>query len=243
MNRKLKKYAEKQMAQYRNDEFLEELKSCQREKKNQHVSFNKKVVSLCVYLSVAIITLTVALLCVFLIKPTTSDAGVETQTPLQAEPIQEKPTPQEVKPGKGYLEENLTVEDCGMEEVNSSLYYLSFLIESSVKKNTDKLYNETLFYQFGYTCANELANFKFKICVNPDYKMVEMDEEYEKEGTVASYEIQYSETVNFEDDIYFFTESAKITTDREIILIDAEIIGFEENSNFIEILNEIIQAK
>lgn len=240
MNRKLKKYTEKQMAQYRNEEFLEKLKSRQREKTNQHHFYNKKFVSLFVSLSAVLVTATVVLLCVFLIKPAATDSDVGPQAPLQSEPVIEEPT-NEISPKK-YLGGSQIV-DSNLNEVNDALNYFSFATGGRIKKHTDEQYNETLYYFLTYTSEDELSTFEFKICVNPDYKLDEMDEEYDREGVVASREIKFSETVNCEDGIYFFTESGRITTDREIILINAEIIGFEENSNFIELLNQIIQEK
>lgn len=242
MNRKLKKYAEKQSTQFRNEDFLEELKVRQREEKNWHGFLNKRVVSLSVSLSIAIITLTVALLCVLFNKPTTQNMDGKPQVSLQIDPVNDEP-PNEIVQPKEYLSDNRISVDSDLNEMNGDLNDFSFVAGEDIKKYIDKEYNEILYYYFNYTSDDELSSIEFKICVNPDYKMVGADKEYDNEGTVASQEIQYSETVKCEDDIYFFTESGKIMTDQEIILIDAEIIGLEENSNFIEILNEIIQAK
>ena len=242
MNRELKKYAEKQSIQYRNEEFLEELKVRQREGKKEHRFFNKKLVSLYASLGVVLATIMVVLLCVFLIKPSTTTTDIESQTPIYMEPAQEEPV-HDMIPVKEYLEENMEKEDCDLTDVNNALSYISFSAGDHIQKIIDKKYKEILYYYFSYTSDDELVMLKFRVCGNPDYKMDGESKEYAQKGNVASYEIQYSETVNCDDDIYFFTESGRITTDREIILIDAEIIGFEENSNFIELLNEIIQEK
>lgn len=225
MNRRLKKYAEKQLLQYRNVEFLKELKGRVRKKKKQHNFFNKKFVAA----GVAFVTITVVILCIFLIKPAMNGDFN----------YQDKPT----TPAKEYRGENQKVLNSNLREVNEALDYLSFATGDSIQKCIDKEYGDTLYYSIIYTDDDELSMFDFKICVNPDYKMMGFDKEYTQNGTVASYELQYKETASCEEGIYFFSEIAKITTECEIIFIEAEIVKFDANSNFIETLNEIIQAK
>ncbi len=227
MNRRLKKYADKQSLQYRNEEFLEELKARRCEKKKRYNFFNKKFVSA----SAALVVLTVCLLCVFLIKPAMDGDSNH----------QDEPTTPPKKYQAGYHD----VVNSNLEEVNEALDYFSFATGEHIQKYTDKEYGDILFYSILYTDEDELTTIDFKIGVNPDYEVVAklFDKEYTHKGTVAAYEVQYDETLVCEDGIYVFTEKGKITTDREIIYIEAELVRFDENSNFIETLNEIIQAK
>lgn len=242
MNRKLKKYAEKQLAQYRNEEFLEELKTYRREKIKRHGFSNKKIVSLCVSLSVVLVTLMVTLLCVFLIKPTTTDTNVTPQEPLQIEPKNEEPI-KEISPIKYYKGENRKSVYSDLNEINSVLNGFSLVVGDNIEKRIDEEYKEVLYYYLNYTGEDELSTIEVKICVNPDYKMEEAEKEYAQEGIVATQIIQYNEEVRAEDDLFFFTEIGVIKTDHETIVVTAEIIGLEENSNFIELMNEIIKAK
>lgn len=236
MNKKLKKYVEQQLLPYQNEAFLTDLKEQQRDRRKERKEKHKKLISVCFAVGGAVAAIVVVSLCVFLINPPQPNRGEIPQVPSQLEPAQENPP-------KIYSGGQISV-DCGIEEINSALQFVT--IESSVyhiNKFIDDVYNDTLFYHLIYTSEDELETVTLKISVNPDYKLNAVDNQYERQGTVATFAIQYDEEVKYEDGIYLFTESGVIKTDHEIIVVTAEIIGLEENSNFIELMNEIIKAK
>ena len=234
MNRKLKKFANKQLKRYQNEDFLNELKAKQKESKmnNKH----KKFIPICLSTSSAVIMLAVALLCVFLIKPPVVSDNVRDNQPDNKQ--------EEVIPPKTYSEDNQVSEDSDTEELNGALNSIKFCGDNlSVVKYTDSHYNETLYYSVVYSSDEDPFYVDFKVLTNPDYTIDFGEMVYNQQGTVASYEIQYVENCEQDEDIFSFTDSAVIKTDKETIYINAEIFGFEGSSGFIELLNEIIQTK
>ena len=236
MNKKLKKYAEQQLLSYQNEDFLMELKEKQKERQKENGKSRKRLISIGFSVGGAVVAIAIVLLCVFLIHPPKTEVGDIPQTPIQLEPTQDNPK-------KEYGVEEKSAES-SVEELNSDLQFVVLKGDAyQIKKYIDDIYNDTLYYYFMYNSEDELATFTFKISANPDYKLDGADKQHERQGTVATFAIRYDEEVNCEDDIYFFTESGVIKTDHETIVVTAEIIGFDENSHFIELLNEIIKAK
>ena len=180
--------------------------------------------------------LAVALLCVFLIKPPVVSDHVRDNQPDNKQ--------EEVIPPKTYSEDNQVSEDSDTEELNGALNSIKFCGDNlSVVRYTDSHYNETLYYSVVYSSDEDPFYVDFKILTNPDYTIDFGEMVYNQQGTVASYEIQYVENCEQDEDIFSFTDSAVIKTDKETIYINAEIFSFEEDSCFIDLLNEIIQTK
>ena len=111
----------------------------------------------------------------------------------------------------------------------------------SIQRCVDGKYLETLYYFVTYTNEDDLIQADFTVIVNPDYKKEE--ETYDKEGTVASFPLVYWENSECEDDLYFFTESGVIKTNKERVFVTAEITAFESEGNFVGLLNDVITKK
>ena len=237
MDKKLKKYAEKQLAPYQNEKFLMELKSKINEQKKEKANKRKKFVSMWLSFGGTIAVIVVVLICVFVIKPA-NNIQENSQTPIQIEPNSEEILQ------KKYLEENRKTLEVTLEELNSILQDISFCGENcSVKKIIDNYYNEQLYYYVTYNDNEGFIQADFTISVNPNYIIDSAYKEYDRQGIVASFEIQYAEDSEIEEGMFFFTDSGVIKTEHEVIYTNAEIIGFDDNNNFIEMLNEIIEAK
>ena len=235
MNKQLKKYADKQLNVYRNEGFLNELKAKQKE--TQMKDRRKKILPICLSTGSALVMLAVALLCVFLINPPTVPAD-------NADHDNTEQTEQEEVVQKTYLETNQTIEESSLEELNGALNCFSFDGDGFVvDKYVDNFYNETLYYYVTYTDEEGLYLIHFTILTNPNYTIENSEDGYDLQGTVASYAVKYFENSESEDGIFFFTDNGVITTGKEKIYLNAEIIGFDEDSGFIEMLNTLVSAK
>ena len=235
MNKQLKKYADKQLNVYRNEGFLNELKAKQKE--TQMKDRRKKILPICLSTGSALVMLAVALLCVFLINPPTVPAD-------NADRDNTEQTEQEEVVQKTYLETNQTIEESSLEELNGALKCFSFDGDGFVvDKYVDNFYNETLYYYVTYTDEEGLYLIHFTILTNPNYTIENSEDGYDLQGTVASYAVKYFENSELEDGIFFCPDNGVITTGKEKIYLNAEILGFDEDSGFIEMLNTLISAK
>ena len=241
MNRKLKKYANKQLKRYRNEDFLNELKSKQKEMKKNND--RKKFIPICLSTSSALVMLAVALLCVFLIKP---PVVADDTTEHINKPTEQTETEQETKE-KTYGEGNQCIKDSDLDELNSELKYFNCAFDGGdyyITRNVYSHNDETKYYLVTYTSEDGFFNVEIIILTNPNYNIDYSYMIYNKEGTIASHEIQYVEHCESDDDGMFrFTGSGAIITDKEKIYMNTDYFTFDEESIFIEMLNEIIIAK
>ena len=226
---------------------LEELKEKRRGQGKGKKGVSKTGVVLLCSLSAAVAA-TVVLLCVFLIKPATENALTGAQTPMQEEVPQEQTTPpgtiENENPAKEYTGEYDVVLDCTAEEINAELAHFTVQQGNSPFKKHLNERGEVEYYYFTYHDENDLSTLHIKFFFDPDVLPPWVnDMEYERKGTVASYECEYVENVECDEGIYFFMEIGKIFTDHEILYIEGDIIGFEEDSGFLEMLNEIVKEK
>ena len=234
MNKQLKKYADKQLNVYRNEGFLNELKAKQKE--TQMKNRRKKILPICLSTGSALVMLAVALLCVFLINPPA--------VPADPDNTEQKGQKEEEVEKKTYLETDQIFKGSNLEELNGALTYFSFSGDGfTVDKCVDSHYNETLYYYVTYTDEEGLYLIYFTILTNPNYTIENSEDGYDLQGTVASYAVKYFENSESEDGIFFFTDNGVITTGKEKIYLNAEIIGFDEDSGFIEMLNTLVSAK
>ena len=246
MNRKLKKYANKQLKRYRDEDFLNELKSKQKEMKKNND--RKKFIPICLSTSSALVMLAVALLCVLLIKPpvkvvdnnstnvidNVTDRDNTEQTEQKQEEIEQKT----------YMETNQSLTSSSLEEMNGALSSFSFNGDGFiVDKCVDSFYNETLYYYVTYNDEEGLYFMEFTVLTNPNYTIENVEDGFVLQDTVASYALKYYERSEEEDDMFIFTDRGVITTGKEKIYLDVEIYSFDENNPFVETLNKMIIAK
>lgn len=196
----------------------------------------KKILPICLSTGSALVMLAVALLCVFLINPPA--------VPADPDNTEQKGQKEEEVEKKTYLETDQIFKGSNLEELNGALTYFSFSGDGfTVDKCVDSHYNETLYYYVTYTDEEGLYLIHFTILTNPNYTIENSEDGYDLQGTVASYAVKYFENSESEDGIFFFTDNGVITTGKEKIYLNAEIIGFDEDSGFIEMLNTLISAK
>ncbi|MBR4800616.1 MAG: hypothetical protein IK048_02975 [Clostridia bacterium] len=223
MNRKLKKYAERQLETCENQEFLNELKAKQRENAKSGKN-RKRIISILVPLASTVIAAVVVLLCVFLIKPVSAN-NQERQYQLNLE--------------------DMYSTSISLDTLNNEMTTIEFSEKpyAKIDKYFDNKSNNFVFYYIEYVHDDEVSVVDFQISSDPQYKEFIDKPNYNKQGVVAGKTIDYFESFTVEDEIYFFKVIGAIVSGQEIIYIEADLIALDENSGFIELLNDIVSAK
>ena len=223
MKKKLQEYANKELEQLKNEEFLNSLKA----KQNVHENDvgNKRIYKIMLSSGISVLCLAIILLCVFLIKPA--------QTPVADNT-------------KLYLEENISSSEIDVSLLNNDLKVVSFANDidfNDVRVYRDAKYDETLYYYVSYVSEDELVRVNFTILTNKDYKIDFLHKDFDRSISISGHELDYAESYTVDEDLYFFKSKGELISDQEIIYIEAEIIGFEENSYFEEVVETIIRGK
>lgn len=114
-------------------------------------------------------------------------------------------------------------------------------IEWSVVKYFDNKYNHVLYY---IVIGENFATFEtyhFTIVVNKNYKKADMNLYYNQEQRISNQTLLYYEEVEVDDDmIYTYKSQGKIVTEKETIFMRYESIGFNETSNFIPSISNLL---
>lgn len=140
-----------------------------------------------------------------------------------------------------YLEEysvQSTVED-----LNSFTDFIDLnkKIEWRVKKFSDKIYNHTLYFIVDGENFETFETFSITIIVNEKYNYKDTNMRYNSKYSLLSYDLLYFEKFNIDDDgIYTFVTNGKIITDKEALYINYESIGFNQTSNFIPSISNLL---
>ncbi len=140
-----------------------------------------------------------------------------------------------------YLEEysvQSTVED-----LNSFTDFIDLnkKIEWRVKKFSDKIYNHTLYFIVDGENFETFETFSITIIVNEKYNYKDTNMRYNSKYSLLSYDLLYFEKFNIDDDgIYTFVNHGKIITQKETLYINYESIGFNETSNFIPSISNLL---
>lgn len=226
-DRKLQKYIDENLSEYRNDTFLEQLKSDLSPINTPTRRRNNRL-----YWTIAgatCVVMAIILVSVFAIAPLIKENG-------------DKDTAQ---PSKYYSYANRTEITASVTELNGVVNDIEFSEENlvEVRKVTDTFYNETLYYIINYSLNDGLDIFRIIIDVNTEYEY-EYDfgnKPYNKFCDVNGYEIAYLEICEEGDGIYGFTGKAEIKNTSESIYIEYDGISLEQESNFIINLCNIIK--
>lgn len=221
-DRKLQKYIDENLSEYRNDTFLEQLKS------NINTSTKRRGNRL--YWTIAgatCVVMAIILVSVFAIAPLIKENG-------------DKDTSQ---PSKYYSYANRTEITASVTELNGVVNDIEFSEENlvEVRKVIDTFYNETLYYIVNYSLNDGLDIFRIVIDVNTEYEYDFGNKPYNKFCDVNGYEIAYLEICEEGDGIYGFTGKAEIKNTSESIYIEYDGISLEQESNFIINLCNIIK--
>lgn len=221
-DRKLQKYIDENLSEYRNDTFLEQLKS------NINTSTKRRGNRL--YWTIAgatCVVMAIILVSVFAIAPLIKENG-------------DKDTSQ---PSKYYSYANRTEITASVTELNGVVNDIEFSEENlvEVRKVIDTFYNETLYYIVNYSLIDGLDIFRIVIDVNTEYEYDFGNKPYNKFCDVNGYEIAYLEICEEGDGIYGFTGKAEIKNTSESIYIEYDGISLEQESNFIINLCNIIK--
>lgn len=224
-DRKLQKYIDENLSEYRNDTFLEQLKSDLSPINTPTRRRNNRL-----YWTIAgatCVVMAIILVSVFAIAPLIKENG-------------DKDTAQ---PSKYYSYANRTEITVSVTELNGVVNDIEFSEENlvEVRKVTDKFYNETLYYIINYSLNDGLDIFRIIIDVNTEYEYDFGNKPYNKFCDVNGYEIAYLEICEEGDGIYGFTGKAEIKNTSESIYIEYDGISLEQESNFIINLCNIIK--
>lgn len=224
-DRKLQKYIDENLSEYRNDTFLEQLKSDLSPINTPTRRRNNRL-----YWTIAgatCVVMAIILVSVFAIAPLIKENG-------------DKDTAQ---PSKYYSYANRTEITASVTELNGVVNDIEFSEENlvEVRKVTDTFYNETLYYIINYSLNDGLDIFRIIIDVNTEYEYDFGNKPYNKFCDVNGYEIAYLEICEEGDGIYGFTGKAEIKNTSESIYIEYDGISLEQESNFIINLCNIIK--
>lgn len=224
-DRKLQKYIDENLSEYRNDTFLEQLKSDLSPINTPTRRRNNRL-----YWTIAgatCVVMAIILVSVFAIAPLIKENG-------------DKDTAQ---PSKYYSYANRTEITVSVTELNGVVNDIEFSEENlvEVRKVTDTFYNETLYYIINYSLNDGLDIFRIIIDVNTEYEYDFGNKPYNKFCDVNGYEIAYLEICEEGDGIYGFTGKAEIKNTSESIYIEYDGISLEQESNFIINIYNIIK--
>lgn len=224
-DRKLQKYIDENLSEYRNDTFLEQLKSDLSPINTPTRRRNNRL-----YWTIAgatCVVMAIILVSVFAIAPLIKENG-------------DKDTAQ---PSKYYSYANRTEITVSVTELNGVVNDIEFSEENlvEVRKVTDTFYNETLYYTVNYSLNDGLDIFRIIIDVNTEYEYDFGNKPYNKFCDVNGYEIAYLEICEEGDGIYGFTGKAEIKNTSESIYIEYDGISLEQESNFIINIYNIIK--
>lgn len=140
---------------------------------------------------------------------------------------------------KQYMTENLKSIESSIEELNKEMHYYHIQNNCTVTKYYDAIYDDTLYYSVYYDNDN-LESLKIIIKINNNYNYEFPHAIYNQKIKYKEYDLQYYETYTNDEDIYIFVSKGEIVTGHEILYIEYQGIGFDANSNFFDLLSQVV---
>lgn len=140
---------------------------------------------------------------------------------------------------KQYMAENLKSIESSIEELNKEMHYYQIHNKCTVTKYYDSIYDDTLYYSVYYDIDN-LESLKIIIKINKNYNYEFPHAIYNQKIKYKEFYLQYYENYTIDEDIYFFVSKGEISSDQEILYIEYQGIGFDANSNFFDLLSQVI---
>lgn len=118
---------------------------------------------------------------------------------------------------------------------------LSSSIDWRVTKGIDGVYNHVLYFIIMGDNYETFETYHFTIVVNKNYKKADMNLYYNQEQSISNQTLIYYEEVEVDDDmIYTFKSRGKIVTEKETVFMNYESVGFNETSNFIPSISNLL---
>ncbi len=144
---------------------------------------------------------------------------------------------------KQYLSSNQILTDVELSSLNADLSYFVFDVNSqtSILKVTDTFYNETLYYIISIPTG--IGGMEINIITNRDYKFL-FDYQYDKKIDIGEFQLNYCEDIKQDDNISSLTTVyGEIKTDKENIYFEYTDIVLGNESNFVDLIHQIIKRK
>lgn len=222
--KKLDAYAQKDLSEYENKQFLESLKEKVSENSTgqRRLSFRKILALSLIAFAVLVVSIGI-----FLWAPweNAEQTALKNDDPIE----------------RLYLLEDEKTIDISWQELNEQTEEIKFssenLIRVSKVENTN--YNEILYYILYYDCS-DFDNIKIVFCNNALYKYDFNHTPYNQEATIIGNKLQYVESYSEDDGIYIFETRAELNLDSSNMYIEYSGIGVESTSNFIDLLSSIL---
>ena len=110
-----------------------------------------------------------------------------------------------------------------------------------VIKYLDTKYNHVLYFIVAGENFATFETYHFTVVVNKNYKKADMNLFYNQEQSISNQKLLYYEEFEVdEDEIYTFKSRGKIVTEKETIFMRYESVGFNETSNFIPSISNLL---
>lgn len=112
--------------------------------------------------------------------------------------------------------------------------------KSSVICCYDKKYGDDLYYLVLYNNEDTFDVVTVKALINPLYKQEINTGLYDKTSSVGQYDLKYVENIKSKEGLFEITAYGVIEYKDEILLIDYEGVSLIEESNFLNVVKDII---
>lgn len=153
-------------------------------------------------------------------------------------------------PQKEYLDANLTTSDSTLEELNRDVKEFDLQIDSalytySVKKTSDSVSGDVLYYHTTIANPNTFIKMEIVTVCNPDYQYKNFTfGEETSETTLTAYTVTYSTSTNLdpEFELEFLNAKAQIQKGQEIVYVtDYSELLLSTEGTFLETLQSIVK--
>lgn len=222
--KKLDAYAQKDLSEYENKQFLEALKEKALENSTGQRRLSFRTILALSLVAFAVLVVSIG---IFLWAPweNAEQTALKNDDPIE----------------RLYLLEDEKTIDISLQELNEQMEEIKFssenLIRVSKVENTN--YNEILYFIIDYDFS-EFDNIVICISNNPFYKYDFDHAPYDQDSTINSFKVQYNELYTEEDGIYFFKTKGEINLGKTNLYIIYSGIGVEETSSFIDLLSSTL---
>ncbi len=141
-----------------------------------------------------------------------------------------------------FIDNEISIEST-VSELNT---YTDFIdISSSIDWNVTKVIgsasNNVLYFIITGEDFATFETYHFTVVVNKNYKKADMNLFYNQEQSISNQKLLYYEKFEVdEDEIYTFKSRGKIVTEKETVFMNYESVGFNETSNFIPSISNLL---
>lgn len=228
-DKELQKIADSSLAEYHNEEVSRELKAVIKSNKDRVTNSShkrRKLTILSLVSSATLAAVAVIVVCICL--------------PIINKPIEEK----------NYGVGNRIFKVSDVNVLNADLTYFSVYIsdpDAIVFKAIDEYYNETLYYSIDINYYDTGEMIELVVVTNKDFKYpfdYANNNTYDRKQSIGNYILTYSENLEFiEQDLYYVQTYGELVTDKEMFYFSYNGFVFEESTNFVNYVQQIITVK